>query len=110
MDLRGVVAQIISAINVVIPVLVTIALVLFLWGILRYVYKVGNAHSKETDRQIFLWGLLALFCMVTVWGIVATLCLQFFGNRSCDVPRSSSLGYLNYSVSPPFEGISTGTT
>lgn len=83
MDLRGVVAQIIGSINVVIPVLITIALVFFLWGILRYVYKVGNAHSKESDRQIFLWGLLALFCMVSVWGIVSVLCLQFFGDRNC---------------------------
>ncbi|MCC7500237.1 hypothetical protein IT396_00260 [Candidatus Nomurabacteria bacterium] len=83
MDLNGVVRQIIGSINVVIPVLITIALVFFLWGILRYVYKVGNAHSKESDRQIFLWGLLALFCMVSVWGIVATLCLQFFGDRNC---------------------------
>ncbi len=84
MDLNGIVRQIIGSINLVIPVLITIALVFFLWGILRYVYKVGNAHSKESDRQIFLWGLLALFCMVSVWGIVATLCLQFFGDSKCN--------------------------
>lgn len=83
MDLRGVVGNIISSINVVIPVLVTVALVLFLWGIVRYMYNVGNARSREADRQIFLWGLLALFCMVSVWGIVSLLCLQFFGDRNC---------------------------
>lgn len=83
MDLTGVVAQIIRSINVVIPVLITVALVLFLWGVLRYMYKVGNARSKEADREIFLWGLLALFCMVSVWGVVSLLCLQFFGDRQC---------------------------
>lgn len=101
MDLRGLVAQIISTINLVIPVLVTVALVLFLWGIVRYVYKVGNTHSKEADRQIFLWGLLALFCMVSVWGIVSMLCLSFLGDSQCDpVNVGSSVPGGSFEQSP----------
>jgi hypothetical protein len=83
MDLTGLVGQMIGVINTTIPVLASLALVFFLWGIVRYIHKAGDAGSKEGDRQIFIWGLVALFVMVSVWGIIATMCLNLFGDRNC---------------------------
>jgi hypothetical protein len=83
-DLKGLVGQVISLINYVIPALITVALVLFLWGLVRFVYNNSDPHAKTHDKEIFIWGFLAMFVLVSVWGIVALLCVSFFGSRSCE--------------------------
>jgi succinate dehydrogenase hydrophobic anchor subunit len=70
---RDVVDLFISLINFVIPVLVALALVLFLWGGVRYIYKASDAHGKGADKEVLLWGVIALFVLVSVWGILRIL-------------------------------------
>lgn len=45
------------------------ALLVFLWGILRFVISKDDA-GKEDGRTYMLWGIIALFVMVSVWGLV----------------------------------------
>lgn len=71
--LRDVVELFISLINLVIPVLIAFALVLFLWGGVRYIYRSGDAHGKGADKEVLLWGLIALFVLVSIWGILRLL-------------------------------------
>jgi hypothetical protein len=82
-----VVVFIISLINAAIPVLVALALVLFLWGAFRYVYKSADAHGKGADKEALLWGLIALFVLLSVWGILRILTNTFLGG-STGAPRS----------------------
>lgn len=84
-DLRGVVVQIISLINYIIPVLITAALVLFFWGIVRFVYNTSDPHAKSTDKQILVWGLIAMFVLTSVWGLVRLLCSSVLGADDCSV-------------------------
>lgn len=68
-----VVAYVISLIDITIPVLATLALVLFFVGVVRYIAKSGDAHGKTEERQIILWGLVALFVIFSIWGILRVL-------------------------------------
>lgn len=77
-----VVFYIISLIDVAIPVLATLALVLFFVGIVRYVAKSGDAHGKAEERQIIMWGLIALFVLFSIWGILRILNNTFLGGSS----------------------------
>ena len=52
-----------------VPTLIGIALVLFLFGVLRYMFSKDGATQKEA-KQFMLWGIIALFVMVSVWGLV----------------------------------------
>lgn len=70
---RDVVDLSISLINLVIPVLVALALVLFLWGGVRYIYKSGDAHGKGADKEALLWGVIALFVLFSIWGLLRLL-------------------------------------
>jgi hypothetical protein len=56
-----------------IGLLVTVALVVFFYRIAASIYKVGGGDSKAVDqgKTLLLWGVVALFVMVSVWGIVA---------------------------------------
>lgn len=77
------VGGIISIINYVIPVLLTIALVFFLYGLLRYIYNSSDPHGKSDYKDTFLWALLAMFVLVSVWGIVRLMCISVFNSYSC---------------------------
>jgi hypothetical protein len=60
-----------SAGNIVsslIPILIALALVVFFWGLVRYIWSGGE--FKEQGRTIMIAGLVSLFVMVCVWGIV----------------------------------------
>ena len=69
----GLIATLIGIINKVIPVLVGLALVIFFWGLIQYIYESGDAHGHSRGRELIIWGLVALFIMVSVWGILALM-------------------------------------
>ena len=52
------------------PIVVAIALLVFFWGLVKFIFAQGNEESKAEAKKIMLWGLIALFVMVSVWGIV----------------------------------------
>jgi hypothetical protein len=86
---KDVVIFVISLINMAIPVLVALALVLFLWGAVRYIAKSADAHGKSADKEALLWGLIALFVLLSVWGILRILTNTFLGGSAgSGVPTS----------------------
>ncbi|MBI4118299.1 MAG: hypothetical protein HY455_02070 [Parcubacteria group bacterium] len=62
--------------GLLIPLIVTIALIAFLWGVFRYVIAKGPEDKKEAINVI-AWGLIGLFVMVSVWGLVSVLSNTF---------------------------------
>ena len=64
-NLISLAGQIVSSL---IPLLIAVALVAFFWGLVRYVISGGEDHAQ--GRNIMIAGLIALFVMVSVWGII----------------------------------------
>lgn len=68
----------------IIPLIFGIALLFFLWNIVRY-FIIGGANEadRERARKLALWSILAFVLMVSVWGIVNLLVtgLEFGGNN-----------------------------
>lgn len=52
-----------------IVLLVGIALLVFFWGLTKFLYK-GSEKAIEEGKNIMVWGVIALFVMVSVWGLV----------------------------------------
>ena len=48
------------------------ALLGFFWGLVKYIWG-GADDDKEKGKQIMIWGIIALFVMSSVWGIVRLL-------------------------------------
>ena len=55
------------------PIVVGIALLAFFWGLARYIFNAGSDEAKKEGRNIMIWGIVALFVMVSVWGLVRFL-------------------------------------
>lgn len=64
--------------NITIPVLMILATLVFLWGIITYITASGDEEKLKGARMYIIWGLIGLFVMVAVWGLVQVL-LNTFG-------------------------------
>lgn len=70
----------------VIPFLISLALVLFLVGVLKYVKSGDNEEAREAGRGLMLFGIIALFVMTAVWGLVRILYTTFFPSSTFETP------------------------
>jgi uncharacterized membrane protein YfcA len=83
-------------------VLLTVALLVFFWGMIRYIRSEGS--DKKQGKDIMVWGIVALFVMVSVWGLVNVL-IDTFGFRSTNnrVPRIPLPSTTNSSALPDID-------
>ena len=70
---------IVQIINPVIVILVTLALVVFIWGIVQMIYSANNEEKRTQGKRHLLWGLVGLFIMLTVRGLLAII-QNFWGS------------------------------
>lgn len=74
-------------IQAIIPILIGAALLVFLWGVLKYLFS-KDAKSKTEGTTFILWGIISLFVMVALWGLVNILQSSFLGDTNpSDPPR-----------------------
>ncbi len=69
-----------------------VALLVFLWGLAKFIFKSGgDEKSHEEGIAIMKWGIVALFVMVSVWGIVNFMQSTLGLPRTPVIPTSNSL-------------------
>ncbi len=59
-----------TIIKSVIPLLFTLATVGFVWGVIKYFLNPESEDERKKGKNYMLWGLIALFVMISVWGLV----------------------------------------
>lgn len=85
-DLTTVVAKVGSIISAVTPIIVALALVYFFWGLATYILSSGEKKSEGASMMI--WGIIALFVMVSVWGLVGLISNTFSVGQGGDISNS----------------------
>src|SRR3989344_9174163 len=58
--------------NGIIGLFITLAIVVFFWGLIKYLWSIDNENAHE-GLKIMFWGLIAIFVMVSIWGIIRLL-------------------------------------
>ncbi len=64
-------------------VLIVLGFVVYFWGISENILKFEDDPEKR--KAYFFWGLLVLFVMVSIWGIIGLLENTLFGSSSFGV-------------------------
>ena len=64
--------------NILIGVIITGGLLIFLWGVSKFIRSGDNEQERTSAREFMLWGIITLFVMISVWGLV-TVVLDTFG-------------------------------
>ncbi len=57
-------------VDTALPIVVGIALLGFFWGLAMFVFSANDPEKHAEGRNIMIWGVVALFVMVAVWGLV----------------------------------------
>jgi hypothetical protein len=70
-----------------IPIVIGIALLVFLWGVMKYVTSGGDSEKRKEAANTMLYGIIALAVMVSVWGLVGIV-RQIAGVRDVAAPRA----------------------
>ena len=70
----------------VIPILLIIGTIVFLWGVITYITAGPDEEKQTYGRYLIIYGLIGLFAMVAIWGIVRVL-VQTFGVGGQRIPR-----------------------
>jgi hypothetical protein len=53
-----------------IPIVGGLALLFFFWGLAQFILKSGDAAAQKEGRDRMIWGVIALFVLLSVWGLV----------------------------------------
>lgn len=59
-----------NLVRLALPLVVGLALLGFFWGLMKFIFAAGSDDAKEEGKNIMIYGIIALFVMVAVWGLV----------------------------------------
>jgi hypothetical protein len=62
-----------SIIGVLIAFTIGLGVLGFMWGIVKLIFNLSNPSAKQEAKSYMLYGLIVLFVMTSVWGIVNIL-------------------------------------
>jgi TM2 domain-containing membrane protein YozV len=89
-DIKGILGIAASLLNLSARVLAGLALLVFFFGLAKFILNAASEEAQREGKQFMIWGIIALFVMVSVWGLVAVLQNTFFsGQATCDVNPST---------------------
>ena len=73
----------------IIPIIVGLAVLVFFWGIVKFIYHAGDEKAVEEGKMLMVWGLIVIFVMFALWGILGYFQYQL----GLDVDTSSLGGF-----------------
>jgi hypothetical protein len=59
--------------NAVIPVLFAIAIVYFIWGVVKFIMSAGDDEARAKGKSMMIWGIVGLVVIVCVYGLIQFL-------------------------------------
>ena len=65
----GIATGVKSVLNIVIPIMVTLAVIYFIWGVIKYVIATDE-EDKKKGKDMMIYGIIGIFVIVAIWGIV----------------------------------------
>jgi uncharacterized membrane protein len=63
--------------NPLILLMFAVSLVVFLWGVFEYIKDGDNEKDREKGKSNIVWGIIGMFVMVSVYGILEILVNTF---------------------------------
>ena len=98
MDLTDIIQIITGLALSVVPIVTALALLYFFWGIAISLFNTEDKEAMKKGRARMFWGLIAIFIIVSLGGILLLLQRTFF---------NSNLHAVTYGVP---QGLPTGNT
>lgn len=72
-SLSDLLAIFVSIISALMPFIVALAVLYFIWGVFQFVAAAGDEEARTAGRDKMIYGIIGIFVMVSVWGLVNLL-------------------------------------
>jgi hypothetical protein len=56
--------------GLIVPILIGLAIIVFLYGVLRFIFNAGDEAKRSEGKMFIIYGLIGIVIMVSVWGLV----------------------------------------
>jgi len=84
-----------------VPIIIGLAVLLFIWGVIGYIRNADNEKERTNARRFIVFGLIAIFVMVSVWGLVNIILNSLGLDTVPQIPEGGdATGPTNPIVSP----------
>jgi len=85
-DFADFVCYVTNFVGILLPFLTTISVLVFFWGIVKFISAAGDEKKIEDGKKFLVWGVIGLFIMFSIWGILQFFSDSFFGPSAIGFP------------------------
>ena len=78
--IQGLLCKFSELLNAILPVLIALGVVYFVFGVITYVIN-DDAEAKKKGRDRIIFGIIGLAVIIGVWGLVLILTRTFLGEN-----------------------------
>ncbi len=78
-NLKDLICSAMELVNPVIALLTGLAVVYFVWNVLRFIMSAGDEKGRATAKNGIIYGVIGLFVLFSFWGLVELLRTSVFG-------------------------------
>lgn len=68
----GIIQTIRNIFSWLIPLAITLGVFYFIWGVIQYIGG-SSEEAKSEGRNRMIWGIIGLFVVVSIWGLVGII-------------------------------------
>lgn len=86
-DLTGIINLFIDIGLNIIPFLGAVAFLVFVWGVARFIRSAGSEKEIKDSKNLLIWGVIGLFLLVTIWGIISFMKNEFGFGSDVGIPQ-----------------------
>ena len=72
-NFKDAIMYILGIVYMIIPILISVAFIVFFWGLSKFVIGANNDQEVKKGKEFMLWGILALFILVSIRSILGLL-------------------------------------
>lgn len=62
-----------NIVDAVVPFIIGLGVLVFIYGVFNFVTSAGDEEARAGAKQLIIWGIIGIFVMVSVWGLVHIL-------------------------------------
>lgn len=88
-SLLSIANDLISFMDLLVSVLAPLALVIFFFGLVKYIYNGADSAAHKEARESIMWSLIALFILFSLWGILQLMNQAFFPGSASPTPTGT---------------------
>lgn len=86
-DFKGVIELFTDIGLAIIPFIGTVAFLIFILGVARFIKSTGSDKEIKDSKNLLIWGVIGMFILVTIWGIITFLRSELGFNDKLGIPQ-----------------------